>query len=132
MKTCICTAGNYSPGCPVPSHQATAESIARRASRARDLVEIMSLFTKPAVVDRRPIPKKNITVVTHFLESDEDCSSDYVSVEVFINGKPVASYGDSYHEKGKENAEGFIAGLIYAYGQENCAVDQVNKADIQE
>ena len=52
--------------------------------------------------------------LTHFDKDDEDFGGDYASVSIFVNGKEVITYGDHYHEKGRERAEAFIEGLEYA------------------
>jgi hypothetical protein len=49
-------------------------------------------------------------VTTYFC--DEDCGGDYGTCAVILNGKVLIHYGDYYHDKGDEKAEGFIAGFI--------------------
>lgn len=52
--------------------------------------------------------------------TDEDfnnylCSGDYWGYSVLIGDEEVASYGDSYHDKGREKAGGFVDGLRYLH-----------------
>lgn len=59
------------------------------------------------------------TVTTHFPKSDKDMYGDYydVTINAYINGKMYsAQYGDSYHDKGWEKAEGFVDALKMLYG----------------
>jgi hypothetical protein len=54
----------------------------------------------------------DITILTHFDVEDEECGGDYFDVEVLdSNRKVLASYGDYYHDKGEDKAEGFVEGL---------------------
>lgn len=61
-------------------------------------------------------PPKTIEIVEHFDKDDEDFSGDYLSIEIFVNGKKAISYGDYYHEKGDIAAEAFVEGLNFAFG----------------
>lgn len=54
---------------------------------------------------------KVLKIVTHFSVEDPEFISDYVSVEVFLDGNRVASYGDAYHDRGAEKARGFEDGV---------------------
>lgn len=60
-------------------------------------------------------PKK-ILIVTHFTKDDEDCGGDYYDIEVFVDGKLAAEYGDYYHDKGSEKAEAFVDGVNFICG----------------
>ena len=56
-----------------------------------------------------------LEIVTHFSIEDTDCGGDYYSIDVVApDGKAIASYGDYYHDKGREKVEGFLDGLRYA------------------
>lgn len=55
----------------------------------------------------------NIEIITHYAEDDEEFNSDYYSIDLMINGKLAATYGDYYHDKGKEKVEGFFDALNY-------------------
>ena len=48
--------------------------------------------------------------------SEADFGGDYTSVEVAFDGKTVAEYGDYYHDKGSDKAEGFVQGVAFALG----------------
>jgi hypothetical protein len=52
-----------------------------------------------------------IEIITHYTKSNLD--GDYSDVEVLLNGEQIGNWGDSYHDKGTEKAEGFVAGLIW-------------------
>ncbi len=63
--------------------------------------------------------KKVITVtqVTHYPEDDPKGNGDYYDIELLdAEGKVIATFGDYYHDKGQEKAEGFIQGVEYALG----------------
>lgn len=60
----------------------------------------------------------DVKIVTHYEQSDTDCSGEYYDIEVFINNRLVAEYGDYYHDKGEEKVEGFIAALKLIYGND--------------
>lgn len=51
-------------------------------------------------------------------EEVSDMGGDYWGVDVKIDGKLVKEYGDYYHDKGSEQAIGFVAGLRYALGED--------------
>ena len=56
----------------------------------------------------------NLTRVIHYSVDDEECNGDYYSVELKdSNGRTVARWGDDYHDKGLDKAEGFIQGVEY-------------------
>jgi hypothetical protein len=55
------------------------------------------------------------TVTTHFDVSDPGCEGDYIDVTIHVGRKLVAEFGDWYHDKGAEKANGFVQGLKYLY-----------------
>lgn len=59
-----------------------------------------------------------LTKIMHFFEEDKDCGGDYLGVEIFLNDSdtPLVTYGDYYHDNGREKAEGFIEGFQKAFG----------------
>ena len=60
----------------------------------------------------------NIVHITHYGESDKKFMYDYYSVTLKDGlGEVIAHYGDSYHDRGLEKAEGFIAGVEWATGK---------------
>lgn len=77
--------------------------------------------------------KKNVTVITHFdKDEDPDCSGDYREIEIKIEDEFttwIETYGDAYHDRGKEKVEGFIDGLKYAFGKRNVKVKYISVAD---
>jgi major membrane immunogen (membrane-anchored lipoprotein) len=71
-------------------------------------------------------------IITHFLEEDEYCTGDYCSVTIEDQkGNIVKSYGDYYHDKGREKAEGFIEGVKFAL-QENVELEYISINDSEE
>lgn len=52
-----------------------------------------------------------IKIVTHYDRDDIDCSGDYASIDIYLNGTKIKSYGDYYHDKGSEKVDGFLDGL---------------------
>ncbi len=63
--------------------------------------------------------------------SKDDFGGDYSSVEVAFDGKTVAEFGDYYHDKGDDKADGFIEGVAFALGKKLPEVKtrQVVRAD---
>lgn len=55
-----------------------------------------------------------IEVISHYDKNeDEYCTGDYCAVTVKIDDKTCQRYGDYYHDKGEQKAEGFIDGVRY-------------------
>ena len=52
-----------------------------------------------------------ISIIKHFSYTDVNCEEDYEYVTVEINCVEVQRYGDGYHDKGLEHAEGFTDGI---------------------
>jgi len=57
------------------------------------------------------------TIVTHYSKDDPNCDGDYYYLEIFVDGKSAADYGDYYHDQGCEKAEAFLEGVEYATGK---------------
>lgn len=55
-----------------------------------------------------------IEILTHFASDDPKCSGDYASVNLVVDGKEVACWGDDYHDKGAEKAEAFVEGIVWS------------------
>lgn len=51
-----------------------------------------------------------IKIITHFYVEDKDCSGDYASREVLVDGEQVLSLSDAYHSIG-ESAGSFVKGF---------------------
>jgi len=50
----------------------------------------------------------NVKITEHFSkEHDPKCYGDYCEVTIEVDGKLVRTYGDHYHDKGAERAEGY-------------------------
>lgn len=45
--------------------------------------------------------------VIHYSERDKNCGGDYREIEIFMDDKLVETYGDHYHDKGRDKSEGF-------------------------
>lgn len=58
----------------------------------------------------------HITKIIHYWEEDKEFQGDYASIELIRDDthKIIATYGDSYHDNGREKAEGFIDGVEWA------------------
>ena len=59
-----------------------------------------------------------IEVVTHYHQDDVRCSSDYIDMEIFVDGEFVKSWGDDYHDKGHEKVEGFLEAVEHFFGSD--------------
>ena len=53
-------------------------------------------------------------IVLHFDKEDYSWEGEYREVDVVVDDKLIQKYGDDYHDKGYERAEGFINGLKFA------------------
>lgn len=67
-----------------------------------------------------PKPANGMTITTHWPKTDPDRMGDYydVTIDLYLDGIHYqAAYGDQYHDKGMEKAEGFRDALRCLYGQ---------------
>lgn len=72
-------------------------------------------------------PKK---VAIHYVfPSEDDFGGDYYAVRVLFDGKQVVEYGDHYHDKGEDKADGFIEGFFAALGK---IVPKVTYDDVED
>lgn len=71
------------------------------------------------------------TVITHYSTDDQDCSGDYVDIELNINGCLYYTAGDHYHDKGRDRVEGYIAGWCAraSLSEEEFEIKYVDVAD---
>lgn len=73
-----------------------------------------------------------ILVITHFDKDDPNCYGEYceITIHTYDGDRPrkIAEYGDWYHDKGKEKAEGFVDGIKYCVDVD-VAVEHRNVAD---
>ena len=74
--------------------------------------------------------KKEIKVITHYYKSDPEFISDYTGIEIIINDKPIAYFGDDYHDKGRDKCKGFLEGMKYIVGDYN--ITYTNIADYED
>ena len=56
-----------------------------------------------------------VQMVIHYAEEDSECGGEYYEVDILVDGKKAVTYGDHYHEKGWERAEGFIGGVMFRH-----------------
>ena len=74
-----------------------------------------------------------IEIVQHYQEDDPDCISDYVDVEVFVDGNLIREYSDWYHDKGGTRAESFVEGIKWAISRELPEMSvQVRRVDVAD
>lgn len=66
-----------------------------------------------------------LEVITWYFKNDTKFIYDYASVSILLDGKEVANWGDSYHDKGSEKAEGWVD--CFTYLNPNCKVEHINK-----
>ena len=57
---------------------------------------------------------KKVFVVTGLFQSEDDFNGDAEAFVVMLEGKKLAEFGDDYHDKGQDKAEGFIFGYSKA------------------
>ena len=81
-----------------------------------------------------PIPEPTpltitVTAIYHYLEDDPKCESDYASIELLIGDDLVASFGDSYHDKGSYQVRGWIDCMKFLYGKQTIKVVEEKVAD---
>lgn len=68
----------------------------------------------------------DIEVIIHYCKNaDAQCTGDYSAVTVNIDGKLCAYYGDYYHDKGEERADGFVDGMRYLNPDANVTYNKV-------
>ena len=72
---------------------------------------------------------KTIETRTHYFEDDTSFLGDYAEVCVLVDGEEVVRYGDASHERGRERADGFVSGLLHAWGPDNVTLSQTRVAD---
>lgn len=56
-----------------------------------------------------------IEIIYHYFKDDIKCDSDYISIDVYINGKIIKEYADVYHDSNKP-AQSFVDGYILGAG----------------
>ena len=55
-----------------------------------------------------------LKVITHYLKDDKDCDGDYSFIAILDGKNVIAEFGDDYHDRGGEKADGFIKGIEWA------------------
>lgn len=58
---------------------------------------------------------KTIKRITRYGDDDPECGGDYYEVIIKHDDKILVVYGDYYHDKGWDKADGFIDGLKVTY-----------------
>ena len=63
---------------------------------------------------------KGITVTTHYPKSDKRCEGDYYDVDIMVKADNkqyfAMQYGDHYHDKGHDKAQGFVDAIHALFG----------------
>lgn len=72
---------------------------------------------------------KTLKIVTHYFETDPRFLGDYTSVEVHLDGVKVVEYGDAYHDKGQDKAQGFVDAVKALVGEEHLNIQHERVAD---
>jgi len=61
-----------------------------------------------------------INQLTHYAEDDLSCNGDYYSIDLEVkkDGEVIFEkrYGDSYHDKGREQVEGVLGFIEVVFG----------------
>lgn len=80
-------------------------------------------------------PAHGVTITTHFYKTDPEMWGNYAGVSVhatFPDGSVIAQdYGDAYHDRGYERANGFVDALTAIYGSK-FPVLRINLADRED
>jgi len=56
--------------------------------------------------------------IAEIFEDEDHVGGDYYGVRVYIEGELKRTYGDYYHDKGREKANAFVEGYAMALGVE--------------
>ncbi len=72
---------------------------------------------------------KTLKIVTHYFEEDSQFHGDYAGVEVLLDGAKLVEYGDAYHDRGLDKAQGFVDAVVSLLGAANVAVTREQVAD---
>ena len=86
-------------------------------------------------VEAPPSELFGVTVTTHYPKSDPEMWGDYYDVDIYISapdGREYGmQYGDHYHNRGIDKAEGFVDALKTLYG-DKLPVLKVRLADRED
>lgn len=66
-----------------------------------------------------------IKVIIHYDVNDITFNSDYTSIDIYINGFKIKSFGDSYHDDGWERAESYLDGITSFMTDVEITVDNI-------
>ena len=69
---------------------------------------------------------RNVVVTYHYGIDDEDCNGDFYEADLSINGCQVLKLTDQYHDKPREQFEGFLKGLDWAGIKYNYEEQKIN------
>jgi len=56
--------------------------------------------------------------IWHYSNDDPDFKSDYYYIEIWHYNIKIATFGDSYHDRGSDKLDGFIKGIEWTTGKE--------------
>ncbi len=79
-------------------------------------------------------PTDNLTITTHYQRSDNEFGGDYDSVDVCLrigDDRFLFQYGDYYHDKGLEKAQGIIDLVRAIYGKK-FPIQYIDTNDIKD
>jgi hypothetical protein len=54
-----------------------------------------------------------VDIIVYYGHDDPEFVYDYHAVAIEIDGEEELRYGDSYHDKGEEKAEGFADAILF-------------------
>lgn len=83
---------------------------------------------------KTPRQIKGITITTHYPKTDQEMWGDYYDVTIHVACGDMLfhmDYGDSYHDKGMEKAEGFVDAIKLLYG-DKIPILRLRAADREE
>lgn len=74
---------------------------------------------------------KQLKIVTHYFRTDPQFLGDYTSVEIYLDAVKLVEYGDAYHDKGRDKAQGFVDAVTALVGAENINMCHEQVADYE-
>jgi len=86
------------------------------------------IFVNGKLMKEKDIKENFLTVITYYHPDDKEFMGDYHSIEILDStGVVVMNYGDHYHDKGSERAQGFIEGILWVYPQYRDRIGYIQK-----
>lgn len=66
---------------------------------------------------KKKVPVELLFEVFEIFENEESFGGDHYEYAMFLNGEMVKLFGDQYHDKSRETAQGYIDGYVTASGK---------------